>query len=118
MLKITLLDSAAELRFQLEGRLAGAWVNELRQCWTTAASTTAGRAAIVDLREVDFVDAPGELLLADMHRAGVRLEAITPLIRAVVQGICTGPCCARVEEKPQSHAVVCSDPPRTHSRAS
>src|SRR5690349_12989903 len=31
MLKITIHDSAAELRIRLEGRLNGPWVNELRQ---------------------------------------------------------------------------------------
>lgn len=72
MLKITLHDSARELKFRLEGRLAGLWAGELRQCWQTAASTTGGRPTVVDLREVDFVDAGGRAVLAEMHAHGVR----------------------------------------------
>ena len=60
MLKITLHDSAGELRFRLEGRLSGAWVGELRQCWQTARSTVHSRKATLDLGEVDYVDADGQ----------------------------------------------------------
>jgi hypothetical protein len=88
MLKITLLDSSSELRLRLEGRLCGAWVGELRQCWQTASSTTAGRETVADLRELDFIDTAGRELLGEMHRAGVRLQAATPLIRDMVIEIC------------------------------
>jgi anti-anti-sigma regulatory factor len=111
MLKITLYDGAAELRFRLEGRLCGAWVVEMHQCWLTAASTAKARRTVVDLREVDFVDAEGQAALAEMHRAGVRLVAETPLIRAMVEEIARTPRCATVEEKPvvRPHALVSSD---------
>jgi hypothetical protein len=107
MLKITLLDSPRELRFRLEGKLSGPWVTELRQCWYTASSTTAGRATVADLREIDFVDPDGRELLSEMHRAGVRLQAETPLIRNLVDEICHSGY-GTVEEAPQkrSDAVV------------
>jgi hypothetical protein len=50
----------------------------------------------LDLGEVDFVDPQGESLLARMHAAGVELEAVTPLIRAVLREICRTPACGRV----------------------
>src|ERR1043166_961105 len=100
MLKITLHDSAAELRFRLEGRLSGAWVGELRQCWQTARSTTGGRGTVVDLHDVDFIDEGGQALLAEMHHQGVRLQASTPLIQGVVEETCGESCCGRVVEKP------------------
>lgn len=111
MLKITLHDSSRELRFKLEGKLSGAWVGELQQCWHTAASTTVGRCTVIDLGEVDFVDPGGQSLLAEMHRDGVRLVARTPLIQSLVEEICGAPCCATVEEKPaHSHdAFVSTD---------
>jgi len=87
MLKITIHDSAAEMRFRLEGRLSGLLVGELRQCWQTAASTTGGKATVLDLREVDFIDAEGQLLVSEMHRRGVQLLAATPLIQAMVEEI-------------------------------
>lgn len=99
MLKITIHDSAAEFRFHLEGRLSGPWVEELRQCWQTAASTTSGRTTILDLCEVDFIDPAGQRLLAEMHAHGVRLLAATPLIRAAVEEVCHRSDCGTVEGK-------------------
>jgi ABC-type transporter Mla MlaB component len=87
MLKITLHDAPQELRFNIEGKLSGPWVRELRQCWKTATSTIAGRTAVLDLREVDFVDPEGQALLAEMHGEGVQLKANTPLIRALIEEI-------------------------------
>lgn len=116
MLKITIQDRAEELRLRLEGRLSGAWVNELRQCWQTAASTTEFRATVLDLREVDFVDPDGQALLADMHRRGVRLEACSPLIQHLVEEIAG---CATVEEQAarRPDAFLRSESPRRNPRA-
>ena len=107
MLKITIHDSASELKFGLEGRLSGLWVGELRQCWLTAASTTQGRTTVLDLREVDFVDPDGQSLLAEMGHAGVKMMAATPLIRALVDEISPGSGYSSVEGKPASrlHAI-------------
>lgn len=100
MLRITIHDSARELRIKLEGKLSGPWVEELRQCWRTASSTTAGRTTSLDLSEVDFVDADGQSLLSDMHLQGVRVDAATPLIRALVDEGIRRAGCATVEEQP------------------
>lgn len=102
MLKITILDSASELRFRLEGKLSGPWVSELRQCWQTASSTTEGRTTVADLREVDFVDPAGQQLLSDMHHAGVRLQAVTPIMRTLVDEINRHSACGTVEETPRT----------------
>lgn len=119
MLKITLHDSAEEFRFRLEGKLSGPWVGELRQCWETASSTTGGRRTLIDLREVDFVDGPGEDLLCDMSRRGVELEAATPFMRAIVEEIAARAGYGTVKDKPtrSSDAVLRTDSSRSHSRA-
>ena len=119
MLKITLHDSAAELRFRLEGRLSGAWVAELRQCWLTAQSTVRTRKTILDLAEVDYVDGDGQTLLAEMFQHGVTLKAVTPLIREVVQEIERTGRCATVEGAPAQRSDVLepSDPIARHRRA-
>jgi anti-anti-sigma regulatory factor len=119
MLKITLHDSAEDLRFRLEGRLSGAWVGELRQCWLTAQSTISARKTILDLGEVDYVDADGQCLLAEMFQHGVRLKAVTPLIREMVQEIERSGRCATVERAPGQRSDVL-DPAHTaapHRRA-
>ena len=110
-MKITLHNDQGGLLVVLEGRLCGAWVEELRQCWQKAASTLQSRTATVDLKEVDFVDAEGQALLAGMHQAGVRLRAATPLIRGLLRkdsslGDDTAGC-DRVEEKPARRRHGC-----------
>ncbi|MGD0873070.1 MAG: hypothetical protein ABSB88_26285 [Bryobacteraceae bacterium] len=119
MLKITLHDHPSQLRFRLEGKLAGAWVSELRQCWQTATSTTQGRVISLDLGEVDFVDAEGQALLADMVRHGVHLKAVTPFIRSLVAEIERAARYATVEESPsrRSDVLVSSDPSKRNPGA-
>lgn len=111
MLKITVHATGEELRFTLEGKLAGPWVPELRECWRQAASERPQRGAVVDLREVDFVDSEGQAALADLRRAGARFLASTPVIQAVVREICRSVPCATVEEKtgPRQNAAICPD---------
>ena len=106
MLKITLHDSSGELRFKLEGRLSGAWVGELRQCWKTALSTLRDRKTTLDLCEVDYVDHDGETLLREMSQHGVALKATTPLIRELVQEIGKTERCATVEGAPGQSSNV------------
>ncbi len=119
MLKITLHDHPNQLRFRLEGKLAGAWVSELRQCWQTATSTTQGRSVSLDLSEVDFVDADGQALLADMVRQGVHLKAVTPFIRSLVAEIERAARYATVEEPPsrRSDVLVTPDPSKRNPGA-
>jgi hypothetical protein len=116
MLKITLHDSASELRFKLEGRLSGPWVGELRQCWQTARSTTRDRKTLLDLADLDFVDPEGQSLLEEMHRQGVTLVAMSPFIRAIVDEVCHAHRCATVEEQ-SSHVTRSPDAARPDSGA-
>ena len=86
MLKITLHDSAERVS-PSPGRqtLAALGSAELRQCWETASSTTAGPEDRPGSSGRGFRGPAGEVLLADMHRRDVELVAVTPLIRTVVE---------------------------------
>ena len=87
MLKITLHDTPEMLRFQLEGRLVGAWVQEFEQCWRTAVSIRGSRRVVVDLRDVIFIDDPGKDLLRRMRSLAVDFMARDTLTRAIVEEI-------------------------------
>ncbi len=87
MLRITVHDSASELRLHLEGRLAGPWVREVALCWETAQSIAGSRTVLVDLCAVDFVDGEGEQLLVSMHRKGVMLRAAGPMMTYLIEEI-------------------------------
>lgn len=71
MLRISFSDSPEGQSWTLCGRLAGPWVNELRACWQYARDRAPRSHAVIDLRDVTFVDAGGEKLLSEMRGAGV-----------------------------------------------
>ena len=88
MLKITLSKTNRGTTFVLSGRLAGPWVEELRNCWL---EREFGESAPchVDLREVTFIDEAGTTLLSQMYRGGVTIHASGCLTRAIVQSLNT-----------------------------
>ena len=75
MLRITVHENPELLTFQLEGRLAGAWVRELEDCWNRAQASQRAPAIRFDLRGVTFVDAAGKAFLAARHAQGMELVA-------------------------------------------
>lgn len=88
MLKITVHHTPEALRFQLEGRLVGAWVTEFEKCWLSAASASRARHAVVDLRDVTFIDDAGKTLLRCLGEKHVDFIARDTLTRAIVDEIC------------------------------
>ena len=85
MLKISTKVGAAGIVFELEGKLAGAWVKELEACWL-------GRIAPdppvrVVLKAVTFVDNAGRELLVEMHRQGAEIVAEGCMTKAIVEEI-------------------------------
>ena len=75
MFRVCYSDRADGQCWTLHGRLAGPWVDELRSCWKYARNRAPLARAIVDLKEVTFIDQAGEQLLAEMRSAGAELIA-------------------------------------------
>jgi DNA-binding LytR/AlgR family response regulator len=71
-------------RLELEGRVAGALVSELRKTWEEA-QAAGHRSMIVNLAAVSYVDGDGKRLLSDMCRAGVAFQASGCLMRSLVE---------------------------------
>ena len=76
MLRVSYSETAEGQRWILCGRLAGPWVAELRSCWQQARERAPRAPALVDLKEVVFIDEAGERLLAEMEGAGAELVAV------------------------------------------
>jgi anti-anti-sigma regulatory factor len=73
MLKIEAIETAnGSRRLQLEGRLIGPWVVELRRACERALASRAG--LVLDLSEVAFVDRDGLDLLCALDRRGVGID--------------------------------------------
>jgi hypothetical protein len=75
MFRVSYSDTADGQRWNLYGRLAGPWVDELRSCWRYARELAPRASAIVDLKEVTYIDEAGETLLVEMRSAGAKLIA-------------------------------------------
>jgi anti-anti-sigma regulatory factor len=91
MLRISVHDKPGVLTFRLEGRLAGAWVRELEECWRGALAKQREPILRVDLTEVTSVDAAGQAYLAALYRQGAEFPAADCLMHAVVAEITTAP---------------------------
>ena len=88
MLKITNRNEGVTTIFELEGKLAGPWVDELEKCWRQALGHD--RQIRVVLKTVAFIDAAGRRLLTDMHRQGTDLVAHGCMTKAIVEEVKVG----------------------------
>ena len=84
MLKITTKTEEVTTTFELEGRLAGAYVEELERCWR---ELPPGRNLKISLQAVTFVDDNGKRLLARLYGSGAELKASGCMTKCIVQEI-------------------------------
>jgi anti-anti-sigma regulatory factor len=75
VLRITITETATEMRWVLQGRLIGPLVSELRTRWKKARHTYSKQTCVVDLNDVSFIDKAGERLLRAMSKKGAQLVA-------------------------------------------
>jgi hypothetical protein len=66
MLRISYAETPERQEWILSGRLSGSWVEELRSLWRQAHERGPRPRAVVDLRDVTFIDESGENLLAEI----------------------------------------------------
>jgi len=77
------------VRFKLEGRLVGEWVQLLGQT-CKAHQLEAGTPLILDMAAVGFADRAGRALLSCLEEQGVRCIARSPYLRALLQPVRSG----------------------------
>ncbi|HWO43427.1 MAG TPA: hypothetical protein VNO43_16680 [Candidatus Eisenbacteria bacterium] len=87
MLKITRRAEGTRIVFELEGRLVGPWVDELKCCWDEVSGK---QPLIVVLKEVTFIDERGKDLLREINARGDRLVGEGCMTRAIVEQIQRG----------------------------
>ncbi|HEY7164615.1 MAG TPA: hypothetical protein VIB79_08645 [Candidatus Binatia bacterium] len=88
MLRITTRVDGTGTILDLEGKLAGPWVEELENCWKQIGVES--QPLRVSLKSVTFIDSAGTTLLDKMHRKGVELQAEGCMIKAIVAEIRRG----------------------------
>lgn len=87
MLKITTERNAEGVRFRLEGKLAGPWVDELERSWYTAVEAAEGQRILVDLAGVTFIDVEGKKLLGWMYEQGAQFRCTGCMTKSIVEEI-------------------------------
>src|SRR5262245_46520477 len=87
MLRITTNDRDAAIDLRLEGKLAGPWVDVMRDCWRRQLVHCGDRTIHVDLRAVSFVDASGKKLLGEMSAQNAKLIAGDCQMKAILAEI-------------------------------
>jgi hypothetical protein len=106
MLRITIHQDSDVLTFELEGRLIGPWVRELKDCWQSTLVSSRRLAVRFDLTGVTYIDAAGREFLTARHNDGAEFVACGCLMRAVVAEITDAPVsdCVHPEGKNEAEA--------------
>jgi hypothetical protein len=83
VIRITCHDESAVTRLVLEGKLAGACVDELDKCWRDARGKWS--SLLIDLTSVSFIDDRGKQLLKRMHDHGATLISSSIMSRCLIE---------------------------------
>jgi len=75
MIRIETHQTGSHLTFRIAGKLCGASVRALEDCWKAAHLSAPALEEAVDLSDVSSIDKAGWHLLRHMHRDGVRFSA-------------------------------------------
>src|ERR1700690_278361 len=90
MLRITIVDTPAEQRLVLYGKLVGPWIGELQRVWENLRQQLGTRRPIVDLNEVTLIDEGADHLLAAMLEQGAELVASGLANRWLIEALKAG----------------------------
>ena len=86
MLRIAPRDTSGEEgTLNLEGRIVGPWVDQLRRSCEEVLTT--GAPLTLDLAEVDFVDQEGARLLMNLMGSGVALVNCPAFVQEQLKGL-------------------------------
>jgi anti-anti-sigma regulatory factor len=93
MMRIQVKEFDDQLILQVEGRLAGAFVPELENCWQATRANQPNRKISVDLKSVTCVDRAGRYLLLLMHGNGVGFLRAGLAIQDILEQVMEPPEC-------------------------
>ena len=87
MMRIETSQVDDHVTFKVEGKLCGAWVAALEECWQAMRKQFPPEKQSVDLSDATFVDKAGWYLLRLMHREGVAVVAKGLVTQEIVDEI-------------------------------
>jgi hypothetical protein len=75
MFKISVVDTRAQRKLVVEGRLSEPWVAELFATWRNANRDLDGRKLLIDVSSVTVISREGEDAIFNMMREGARFSS-------------------------------------------
>ena len=106
MLRITTETKRTKTTLTVEGRIAGASVATVEQCWRELYSAAPKQKFVVNLCGVSFIDNAGKMLLREMHSAGAELQAEGCLNQSIVDEISADEHSDKPGKKPKGAPII------------
>lgn len=106
MLRITTETKRSKTVLTVEGRIAGASVGTVEQCWRELFGASRKQKFVINLCGVSFIDNAGKVLLREMHSAGAELQAEGCLNQAIVKEICASDEAAEKSKKLKGGPII------------
>ena len=85
MFKISIVDTPAQRKLVVEGKLSEPWVAELRTTCRNASRDLDGRKLVVDLCSLTVISREGEDAIFDLMKQGVKFSCAGILTRHVLK---------------------------------
>jgi len=87
MFKISIVDTPAQRKLVVEGKLSEPWVDELRTTWRNASRDLEGRKLLIDLSNLTVISRDGEEAIFDLMKQGAKFSCAGILTRHVLKGL-------------------------------
>jgi len=85
MFKISIVDTPAQRRLVVEGKLSEPWVDELRTTWKNASCDLGGRKLVIDLNSLTVISREGEDAIFHLMQQGAKFSCAGILTRHVLK---------------------------------
>jgi hypothetical protein len=87
MFKISIVDTPAQRRLVVEGKLSEPWAGELYTAWRDASRNLDGRKLLIDLSSLTVISREGEDAIFDLMKQGAKFSCAGILTRHVLKGL-------------------------------
>jgi hypothetical protein len=87
MFKISIVDTPAQRKLVVEGKLSEPWLEELRTTWTHASRDLNGRKVVIDVSSLTVISREGEDAIFELMKQGAKFSCAGILTRHVLKGL-------------------------------
>jgi hypothetical protein len=105
MFRISIIDTPAQRKLVVEGKLSDPWLNELRTTWRNASHELQGRKLVIDLNSLTSITREGEDALFDLMKEGAKFSCAGILTRHVLKRLARRFQCKPVSEKEEAENI-------------